>query len=56
MITSAIRQDRHATCRRSSDDMPRVKDKKMGASPGGSSVTIKVTRADVAKSKFIAHV
>ena len=50
MMQKAMIEARTATCRRSPADMPRVSDRKIGARPGGSSVTSIVTRAEVANS------
>ena len=55
MMQKAMMQARTATCLRSSADMPRVRDRKIGARPGGSRVTSSVTRAEVRYSRNIVE-
>ena len=52
-MQNAINAARAATRRRSSAVMPRVTDRKIGASPGGSTVTRSVTSAEARKSAYI---
>jgi hypothetical protein len=53
MIAKAMRQARKATWRRSDGAIPCVSEMKIGARPGGSSVTSKVASAEAKKSWII---